>query len=179
MSKKDMEWGKVIGLIVCFGMVIFMMTGCTALTEKAVAAAGGVDAVKLETSGSTSTGTILPNITLGGAVSAVATAPGVEDGKTGAPVFSWSKRNTLFGELFGLDCSTQAMVYIGVPGETASDTKTRIDSIKSIAAAAQNTPKGSAQTEKTDVSDTDAGKTVGEDTNVPAAEQPDGTSSEP
>lgn len=126
------------------GMILF--TGCASLENKSFAAAGGVDAMKVETSGSTSTGTILPNITVGGAVSAIATSPAMEQGKTTAPVFSKAKRNSFFGELFGIDCSTTALVYIGTPGETADETAKRMKAIQEIAET-DSTKKNAAQTE--------------------------------
>lgn len=91
--------------------------------------------LKVETSGSTSTGTVLPNIIAGGAVSAIATSPAVDEGKTVAPVFSKAKRNSFFGELFGIDCSTTAIVYIGTPGETAEETAKRMEAIQKISEA--------------------------------------------
>ena len=112
---------------------IFIFTGCAALENKSFASAGGVDAMKVETSGSTSTGTILPNIIVGGAVSAIATSPAVDQEKTTAPVFSKAKRNSFFGELFGIDCSTTALVYIGTPGESADETVKRMEAIQKIA----------------------------------------------
>lgn len=111
---------------------LLIFTGCTALADKAVGVAGGVDAVKIETTGSTSTGTLLPNITVGGAVSAIATAPSIENGKTSAPVFTMSRRNSFFGELFGIDSSTTAMAYIGTPGESAADTAKRVESLQKM-----------------------------------------------
>lgn len=107
-------------------------SGCASLENKAVGAAGGIDAFKVETTGSTSTGTLMPNIIAGGAVSAIATSPAIDNGKTVSPVFSYAKRSSFFGEIFGIDCATEAAVYIGVPGETAADTVARMDAIKSV-----------------------------------------------
>ena len=49
--------------------------GCATLENKALALGSGVDAFKLETTGSVSSGTLLPNIIAGGAVNTLATAP--------------------------------------------------------------------------------------------------------
>lgn len=115
-----------------FIVATLLLSGCASLENKTFGAAGGVDALKLETSGGSTTGTILPNLTAGGAVSAIATAPTCENGKTGSPVFSVSKRNSLFGEIFGIDCSTIAIVYIGTPGESAKETEQRLKIAKDL-----------------------------------------------
>lgn len=119
---------KIIEFLVALVAVV-TLAGCASLAGKAVGAAGAVDALKIESSGSTSTGTPTPNIIAGGAVSAVATSPSMEDGKTAAPVFSYARRSSFFGSLFGLDCDTIAAVYIGSPGETAADTAARMNAI--------------------------------------------------
>ena len=113
-----------------------LLSGCTSLVDKAVGIASAVDAVKVETSGSLASGTILPNITLGGAVNAIATSPAVESGKTAAPVYPRSRRNSFFGDLFGVDNSTEAISYIGVPGETADDTVKRVNALSGVKTAA-------------------------------------------
>lgn len=119
--------------------VAFALTGCAGLENKAFVAAGGVDAFKVETSGSTSTGTVLPNITAGGAVSVIATSPAMENGKTAAPVFGRSRRNSFFGSLFGVDCATEAMVYIGVPGESGEQTVQRLNALRGMQPAEKKT----------------------------------------
>jgi len=131
---------KSIFMLLAVVVSLFVM-GCTSLENKAVGAAGGIDAFKIETTGSTSTGTLMPNLVAGGAVSAIATSPLVEVGKTASPVFSYSKRSSFFGEVFGIDCATEALVYIGVPGESADDTAARMSAIKSAIAEPDKSSK--------------------------------------
>lgn len=122
---------KIYITLIVFGLCM-LFCSCSNLENKAFGAAGGVDAIKIETSGGSTTGTLLPNLTAGGAVSAIATSPSCETGKTGSPVFSMSKRNSLFGELFGINCSTTAVVYIGTPGESSKDTENRLKVINEL-----------------------------------------------
>ncbi len=91
-----------------------------------------MDAFKLETSGGVSTGTVLPNLILGGAVNTLATAPAVADGVKTQVVFVRSRRNSFFGELFGIDAVTESVSYIGSPGETAEETATRVEAFSKI-----------------------------------------------
>lgn len=119
-------------LAILFGLSLLLFTGCSALENKAFALGSGVDAFKLETSGGVSTGTVLPNLILGGAVNTLATAPAVADGVKTQVVFVRSKRNSFFGELFGIDAVTESVSYIGSPGETAEETATRVEAFSKI-----------------------------------------------
>lgn len=112
--------------------VSLLMTGCSNLESKAVAMGHGVDAFSVQTAGSIASGTVLPNIIAGGAVSTIASAPVVADGATTQVVFVRTKRNSFFGELFGIDASTESVSYIGAAGETAAETEQRITAISSV-----------------------------------------------
>lgn len=122
-------------IIIALMSVALMLTGCTALENKAVAIGSGVDAFKLETTGSTSSGTILPNLIAGGAVNTLATAPAVQDGTQTQVVFVRSRRNSFFGELFGIDASTESISYIGAPNETPEATAARFEAFAKVTAA--------------------------------------------
>lgn len=112
--------------------VLCLVSGCSTLENKAFALGSGVDAFKLETSGGVSTGTVLPNLILGGAVNTLATAPAVADGAKTQVVFVRSRRNSFFGELFGIDAVTESVSYIGSPGETAEETAERMKAFASL-----------------------------------------------
>ena len=116
-------------LAVFFGIAA-LLTGCESLQNKAVGIGSGVDAFKVETSGSVSSGTVLPNIIAGGAVNAMGTSPAMAEGATAAPVYVHSRRGSLFGQLLGLNADTEAVVYIGVPGESATETAARLAAIR-------------------------------------------------
>ena len=113
---------------ICAGM----LSGCASLESKAVAMGHGVDAFSVQTAGSLASGTVLPNIIAGGAVSTIASAPAVDDGVTTQVVFVRTKRNSFFGELFGIDASTESVSYIGAAGETAAETEQRLNAISGV-----------------------------------------------
>ena len=126
---------KKITLFLSVCVSVFVLTGCTALENKAVAIGSGVDAFKLETTGSTSSGTILPNLIAGGAVNTLATAPAIQEGTQTQVVFVKSRRNSFFGELFGIDASTESISYIGAPNETPEATAARFEAFAKVTAA--------------------------------------------
>lgn len=113
------------------------LTGCASLESKAVAMGHGVDAFSVQTAGSLASGTVLPNIIAGGAVSTIASAPVVADDATTQVVFVRTKRNSFFGELFGIDASTESVSYIGAAGETAQDTEQRLNAIATVTGGAK------------------------------------------
>lgn len=118
---------------ICAGM----LSGCASLESKAVAMGHGVDAFSIQTAGSLASGTVLPNIIAGGAVSTIASAPAVDDGVTTQVVFVRTKRNSFFGELFGIDASTESVSYIGAAGETAQETEQRLNAIATVTGGAK------------------------------------------
>lgn len=126
-------------IIIALLTVAFVLTGCTALENKAVAIGSGVDAFKIETTGSTSSGTILPNLIAGGAVNTLATAPAVPEGTQTQVVFVKSRRNSFFGELFGIDASTESISYIGAPNETPEATAVRFEAFAKVMKVRENT----------------------------------------
>ena len=118
---------------ICAGM----LSGCASLESKAVAMGHGVDAFSVQTAGSLASGTVLPNIIAGGAVSTIASAPVVADDATTQVVFVRTKRNSFFGELFGIDASTESVSYIGAAGETAQETEQRLNAIATVTGGAK------------------------------------------
>ena len=130
---------KKITLFLSVLASVLALTGCTALENKAVAIGSGVDAFKLETTGSTSSGTILPNLIAGGAVNTLATAPAVQDGTQTQVVFVRSRRNSFFGELFGIDASTESISYIGAPNEPPEATAARFEAFAKVMKAREST----------------------------------------
>ena len=119
-------------VIVAAAIAMGGLTGCANLESKAVAMGHGVDAFSVQTAGSLASGTVLPNIIAGGAVSTIASAPVVADDATTQVVFVRTKRNSFFGELFGIDASTESVSYIGAAGETAAETEQRLNAIAAV-----------------------------------------------
>lgn len=139
------------GIGLAFTLVL-LLSGCAALETKAVAVASGVDAVKIETTGSVSTGTVLPNIIMGGAVNSICTAPVMDNGKTAQPTYSKSRRNSFFGSLFGVDNTTETIAYTGVPGETADETAKRCKALAGLSTS--STAKSTDTSTTTQTTDT-------------------------
>ena len=130
---------KITLFLSVLASVLVSVTGCTALENKAVAIGSGVDAFKLETTGSTSSGTVLPNLIAGGAVNTLATAPAIQEGTQTQVVFVRSRRNSFFGELFGIDASTESISYIGAPNETPEATAARFEAFAKVMKVRENT----------------------------------------
>lgn len=124
-------------VIVAAAIAMVGLTGCASLESKAVAMGHGVDAFSVQTAGSLASGTVLPNIIAGGAVSTIASAPVVADDATTQVVFVRTKRNSFFGELFGIDASTESVSYIGAAGETAQETEQRLKAIATVTGGAK------------------------------------------
>lgn len=134
-------------IIIALMTVALMLTGCTALENKAVGIGSSVDALKIETTGSTSSGTILPNLIAGGAVNTLATAPAIQEGTQTQVVFVKSRRNSFFGELFGIDASTESISYIGAPNETPEATAARFEAFAKVMKARTGTDESRSETE--------------------------------
>ena len=130
-ERKTFRIPGTLAALAAFG-ALFLLSGCSALESKAVAISSGVDAFKLETIGGVTSGTILPNLIVGGAVNTIATAPAVAEGTQTQVVFVKARRTSFFGELFGIDASTESVSYIGSPGETASETATRFEAFSKL-----------------------------------------------
>ena len=130
-ERKTFRIPGTLAALAAFG-ALFLLSGCSALESKAVAISSGVDAFKLETIGGVTSGTILPNLIVGGAVNTIATAPAVAEGTQTQVVFVKARRTSFFGELFGIDASTESVSYIGSPGETAAETAARFEAFSKI-----------------------------------------------
>lgn len=140
-----MKFGIDIAILAVAALLV--LTGCAALENKAVAIGSGVDAFKLETTGSTSSGTILPNLIAGGAVNTLATAPAIQEGTQTQVVFVKSRRNSFFGELFGIDASTESISYIGAPNETPEATAARFEAFAKVMKARTGTDESRSEAE--------------------------------
>ena len=128
---KDRKIFHVPGALLAL-VALLVTPGCTALESKAVAIGSGVDAFKLETTGSIASGTLLPNLILGGATNTLATAPVIVDGGETQVVFVRSRRRGFFGQLLGIDTGTESISYIGSPGETAAETAARFEAFAKL-----------------------------------------------
>lgn len=116
-------WGVVLSVFM-FGAALILF-GCSSLREKSVGMAGTVSAIKIESSGGTSTGTALPNVLLGGAAFAFADSPDSD-----RPVYAHAERSSIISKLFGLGMDDSATVYIGTANESADDTVKRLKALR-------------------------------------------------
>jgi hypothetical protein len=113
-------------LAVAIGIATAALCGCASLSGKSVGGAGTVSAIKIETAGSAASGSPLPNVMLGGAAFAVATSPDSER----RPIYARAARSSIISRLFGLGMDDCAVVYIGVPDETADETAIRVNALR-------------------------------------------------
>lgn len=88
------------------------------LTSKTYAVGGAVSAVKVETTGGTSSGTFLPNFMVGGGVTSVASSP--NKAKKRALTFSWSAG--VLASITNTSASSGTLSYVSDDGETAEET---------------------------------------------------------
>jgi len=99
------------------------------LTNKVLAGAGSVQAVKIEpAAGSTSSGTPLINATVGGTNSAVVDAPQNANKR----VIAYSKSMSFLGSITSAGASGVSWTYISTEGEAAADTANAIEAMAKI-----------------------------------------------
>jgi hypothetical protein len=118
-------------ILVLLAGLLCAMAGCSALADKSVAMAGTVSAVKIETSGSASTGTPTPTILMGGAAYAFADSPA----DANQPVYVRAARTSFFSQLLGMGLDDSATIYIGTKGESAAETSARLRALTDTARA--------------------------------------------
>jgi hypothetical protein len=92
------------------------------MTDDSISTGGAITALKLETSGGTTTGTILPNILIGGGVTGISKSP-KSDSK---PIIGASWSAGILNSLFSSSATSGEFRYIGTPSETAEQTATRL-----------------------------------------------------
>lgn len=142
-SLKIIAWR--IGLILLLTLAAASLTGCSALSDKAVAIASNGTAIRVETTGSTSSGTISPNLLLGTVQNSIATAPALDQDKSTQISVAYTESGSFFGSLFGIDAKTRTFSYIGLPAEDAAQTKARLEAVASVLTATrekENDTKG-------------------------------------
>lgn len=100
----------------------------SALSSKTVAGSGSVQALKIETTGSTASGTMLPNVILGGGNSAITTSP-ADDNR---PVCAYSRSTSILGSLTNATAAGVSWVYIGTANETAAQTAARVEALQAL-----------------------------------------------
>lgn len=97
----------------------------SAARHKDFAMGGAVTAVKVETTGSTSSGTPLPNFIIGGGASGIASSPS----ESKRPVINITRSAGVLSSLTNGSAYSGTTNYIGVPNETAAETKARLTAL--------------------------------------------------
>lgn len=126
---------KKLALIIAAIAATVTLAGCYNLEQKAVSVNTTADGIKVETAGSASTGTVLPNLCFAELITQVATVPVLpatdKDGKPNVSQVLYQKtvRNSFLGSVFGIDNKTTAITYIGPIGESADDTVKRVNAL--------------------------------------------------
>ena len=142
---------KAILLILTFVITVLvtvLITGCASLEQKAVSSNATADGFKIETTGSMTTGTLMPNVWFGEIISQFATVPVIpvtdKEGKLNVsqPFYQKTIRYSFFGSIFGLDNKTEVITYIGAVGESAEDTVKRVNALNNISTPAKTTTDG-------------------------------------
>lgn len=142
MFEKFLNAGPAISawILIVMGLCLLStcLTGC-ATTGKAVAIASNGTVVKLETTGSTTSGTVAPNLLLGVVQNSIATAPALKEGEKTQVSIAYTESHSWIAEIFGITSITRTFSYIGLPGESAEQTKIRLDALEKILTANSKT----------------------------------------
>lgn len=128
-----------VSFFILLALGIVVITGC-ATTGKAVAIASNGTVIKVESTGSTTSGTIAPNILLGNVQNSIATAPALEEGEKTQVSIAYTESHSWIAEIFGITSITRTFSYIGLPGESAEQTKIRLDALEKILTANSKEP---------------------------------------
>lgn len=97
---------------------------------------------KLETTGSISSSTVAPNV-MGGSIStAITTSVPVKQGQVAPPSVALSYNSSWLGKLFGFSNDSYSFAYTGVPGESAQDTISRLQSFSDAVATVTKAKAG-------------------------------------
>ena len=130
---------KLNRLIIAAGAalaLLILLSGCNSIYEKSWAAGNSAKVIDISAGASPSTGTITPNIRLGGSASAIA----FKHKDDNSPVYVRTRSRSFFGELFGLNSSDEAIIYIGTSDETAADTERRVKALSDKSDTSPGTP---------------------------------------
>lgn len=111
------------------------------LTDQVLATSGSVQALRIKpiTSDSDSP---TAEVILGGANHAGTKSPTDNN----QPMYAYSRSSSIFGSITSASAAGVSFVYIGVKGESAADTATRIESLKKLAEDSASNSDTSSQT---------------------------------
>ena len=124
------------------GKVIEVKSSDSPLKDKSMAMGGSFTAVKLESTGSTTSGTPTANFCIGGGTAGLSSSPKEDD----RPVVSVSWSAGILSSVTSASASSGTVTYIGTKGETAEQTEIRINALLKLKNAE---PSSSTTTDST------------------------------
>ncbi len=95
------------------------------LTNKTFSVAGSVTAIKVESAGSASSETALPNVLVGGSAASISSSPKGDN----RPTIGYSWSCGILSSLTSSSASSGSITYIGLTNETAAETAKRIKTV--------------------------------------------------
>lgn len=98
--------------------------------DKSVAVASRADAFRIESSGSAQSGTVSPNLMIGGGGNSISTSHAFSDSEKAVRTISYTKSTSFFGSLFGLDLGSETLTYTGTTTETGKEVSAIIRSVR-------------------------------------------------
>lgn len=114
------------------GFLLIACVGCGSLESKAFGLASNGTVMKVETTGSTTSGTIAPNVLFGTVQNSLASAPALEDGKKTQVVVAYTEAQSSVAAMFGSKAVTRTFTYIGNPSESAEETAARLNAVAAV-----------------------------------------------
>lgn len=141
---------KLILLFFTMIGVLLIGAGCSTLESIAFGTASNGTVLKAETTGSTTSGTLAPNIFAGTVQNSIASAPALKEGEKTQIVVAYTESQSFWASILGLSAITRTFTYIGNPSESAAETSARMDGFAKVLTS-NSKPK-----------DTEAAKTGGQ-----------------
>lgn len=135
MKMKKMKTEKIVVYEILTAILLgfaaaLLCAGCASLKDKSVSVASRADALRIESSGSAQSGTISPNIMVGGGGNSISTSHAFTDSEKAVRTISYTKSTSFFGSLFGLDLGSETLTYTGTTDETGKDVAAIIRSVR-------------------------------------------------
>lgn len=119
-------------LLLMAAAVIAIGTGCSTFENIAFGMASNGTVVKGETTGSTTSGSVAPNVLVGTIQNSIASAPALDQTKKTQVVLAYTESQSFLASLFGLTAITRTFTYIGNASESAEDTTARMNALAKV-----------------------------------------------
>ncbi len=108
------------------------MPGCTAIKTAGIGIASNGTVMKIESTGGSVSGTVAPNVLFGTVQSSIASAPAMSaDNKTQVAI-AYTESQSGLAAVFGHTAVTRTFSYVGLPSETAEQSKVRLEAVARV-----------------------------------------------